>query len=40
VEELRHSKRVCAFRDFVIEEIQAYRRQSVADPAVSAEAMP
>jgi DNA-binding transcriptional LysR family regulator len=40
VEELRHSKRVCAFRDFVIEEIQAYRRHSVAEAAVSAEAMP
>jgi len=25
-EELRHSKRVAAFRDFVLEEIQAYRR--------------
>lgn len=29
VEELRHSKRVCAFRDFVLEEITAFRRQSV-----------
>lgn len=27
VEELRHSKRVCAFRDFVLEEISAFRRQ-------------
>lgn len=27
VEELRHSKRVCAFRDFVLEEIQTYRRR-------------
>ncbi len=26
VEELRHSKRVCAFRDFMIEEINAYKR--------------
>jgi DNA-binding transcriptional LysR family regulator len=26
VEELRHSKRVCAFRDFVLEEISAYKR--------------
>ena len=26
VEELRHSKRVCAFRDFVVEEIGAYKR--------------
>ena len=27
VEELRHSKRVCAFRDFVLEEISAFRRK-------------
>jgi DNA-binding transcriptional LysR family regulator len=27
VEELRHSKRVCAFRDFMLEEIAAYKRQ-------------
>jgi DNA-binding transcriptional LysR family regulator len=27
VEELRHSKRVCAFRDFVLEEIAAFRKQ-------------
>jgi DNA-binding transcriptional LysR family regulator len=27
VEELRHSKRVCAFRDFVLEEISAFRKQ-------------
>ncbi len=27
VEELRHSKRVCAFRDFIIEEISAFRRE-------------
>ena len=26
-EELRHSKRVAAFRDFVLEQIQAYRRE-------------
>lgn len=26
VEELRHSKRVCAFRDFIIDEIAAFRR--------------
>ena len=26
VEELRHSKRVCAFRDFMIEEITAFKR--------------
>ena len=40
VEELRHSKRVCAFRDFVVEEIQAYRRHAVAESEVLAEAMP
>jgi DNA-binding transcriptional LysR family regulator len=28
VEELRHSKRVCAFRDFVLEEISAYKRRA------------
>ena len=27
VEELRHSKRVCAFRDFMLEEIAAFRRR-------------
>ena len=27
VEELRHSKRVCAFRDFMVEEIAAFKRQ-------------
>jgi hypothetical protein len=27
VEELRHSKRVCAFRDFMLEEIAAFRRE-------------
>jgi DNA-binding transcriptional LysR family regulator len=32
VEELRHSKRVCAFRDFVLEEISAFRRRSDAAP--------
>jgi len=31
VEELRHSKRVCAFRDFVLEEIQSFRRRNAAD---------
>jgi DNA-binding transcriptional LysR family regulator len=31
VEELRHSKRVCAFRDFVLEEIQSFRRRIAAD---------
>ncbi len=40
VEELRHSKRVCAFRDFVVEEIQAYRRNAAAEPDLAAEAMP
>jgi DNA-binding transcriptional LysR family regulator len=33
VEELRHSKRVCAFRDFVLEEISAFRRRPDAAPA-------
>ena len=33
VEELRHSKRVCAFRDFVVEEISAYRRGEQLGPA-------
>ncbi|MGB7270754.1 MAG: LysR family transcriptional regulator, partial [Albidovulum sp.] len=33
-EELRHSKRVSAFRDFVTDEIMAYRRlQSAQTPA-------
>ena len=32
VEELRHSKRVCAFRDFMIEEISAYKRGEPAEP--------
>ena len=27
VEELRHSKRVCAFRDFILEEITAFRSE-------------
>lgn len=30
-EELRHSKRVAAFRDFVLEQIQAYRRERRED---------
>ena len=34
VEELRHSKRVTAFRDFMLEEIAAFRREgSVAADA-------
>ena len=33
VEELRHSKRVCAFRDFVLEEITAYKRTGDQTPA-------
>jgi DNA-binding transcriptional LysR family regulator len=33
VEELRHSKRVCAFRDFMLEEIAAYRRTADASAA-------
>jgi len=32
-EELRHSKRVSAFRDFVVDEVIAYRRQRGATPA-------
>lgn len=32
VEELRHSKRVCAFRDFVLDEISAHKK-SLADAA-------
>ena len=40
VEELRHSKRVCAFRDFVVEEIQAYRRSTLAETEPLVEAMP
>ena len=31
-EELRHSKRVAAFRDFVVEEIMAYRKRQQEDP--------
>ena len=27
VEELRHSKRVCAFRDFMLEEIATFKRE-------------
>ena len=34
-EELRHSKRVAAFRDFVIEEVIAYRRHRSAEQAAS-----
>ena len=30
VEELRHSKRVCAFRDFMLEEISAFKREGAA----------
>jgi DNA-binding transcriptional LysR family regulator len=33
VEELRHSKRVCAFRDFMLEEIAAYRRNADSSAA-------
>lgn len=33
VEELRHSKRVCAFRDFVLEEITAFKRSGDQTPA-------
>jgi hypothetical protein len=32
-EELRHSKRVAAFRDFVLEEVIAYRRNRAASRA-------
>ena len=32
-EELRHSKRVAAFRDFVTEEIMAFRRRQTEDAA-------
>ena len=37
VEELRHSKRVCAFRDFMLEEIAAFKREgaSPAEPRLS-----
>ncbi|MCB1351883.1 MAG: LysR family transcriptional regulator [Rhodobacteraceae bacterium] len=31
VEELRHSKRVCAFRDFVLEELSLFKRQLSGD---------
>jgi DNA-binding transcriptional LysR family regulator len=36
VEELRHSKRVCAFRDFMLEEIAAFKREgaSLAEASV------
>jgi DNA-binding transcriptional LysR family regulator len=33
VGELRHSRRVCAFRDFVVDEIAQHRRQMVGDSA-------
>ncbi|WP_424932621.1 LysR family transcriptional regulator [Amaricoccus macauensis] len=33
VEELRHSKRVCAFRDFVLEELSLFKRQLAGDDA-------
>lgn len=33
-EELRHSKRIAAFRDFVLEEVIAYRRNRSTAPAV------
>jgi DNA-binding transcriptional LysR family regulator len=36
VEELRHSKRVCAFRDFMLEEIAAFKRQAEPPPAALA----
>lgn len=32
-EELRHSKRVAAFRDFVMDEIMSYRKRRTDDPA-------
>ena len=31
-EELRHSRRIAAFRDFVVQEIQAYRRARQIQP--------
>jgi DNA-binding transcriptional LysR family regulator len=43
VEELRHSKRVCAFRDFMVEEIAAFKRQgepSLADQRASHAVLP
>jgi DNA-binding transcriptional LysR family regulator len=33
VEELRHSKRVCAFRDFMVEEVAAFRREGASGSA-------
>ncbi len=39
VEELRHSKRVCAFRDFMVEEISAFRRQGESPAAAARPAM-
>ena len=40
VEELRHSKRVGAFRDFIIEEISTFKRQNETLGAEGAGAMP
>ena len=39
VEELRHSKRVCAFRDFVLEEIQSFRRRALPEAPETGHAM-
>lgn len=41
VEELRHSKRVNAFRDFVVEEIETYKKQSsgLLDPTIASHAV-
>ncbi len=36
VEELRHSKRVCAFRDFMVEEIAAFKRHGETVPNAQA----
>ena len=36
VEELRHSKRVGAFRDFILEEISAFKRQGETRDAEAA----
>jgi hypothetical protein len=38
VEELRHSKRVCAFRDFMVEEVAAFRKEGAAAAASHASA--
>jgi DNA-binding transcriptional LysR family regulator len=40
VEELRHSKRVCAFRDFMLEEIAAFKRGGEPAPAPVSHAVP